>query len=102
MLLKIQSLDQIVAEAERAIGADTVLKVFGPLIEQRIEALVRAIIVAPTEELPELRGSLKEVYRMLTELRLLADRKQTVDVAFDKMFKQGANKNIKGVNEYNG
>lgn len=85
-MLKIQELERSVSDAEQAVGADTIIKVAGPLVERRVENLVRSIIAAPVDKLPELRGALAEVWNFLTELRRLAEKKQSADETFNKMF----------------
>jgi len=79
-------LERTVADAEQAVGAETILKVYAPIIERRIENLVQSIIAAPDDKLPELRGRLAEVWHQLTELRRLAEKKQTADEAMTKIF----------------
>ena len=79
-------LERTVADAEQAVGAETILKVYAPIIERRIENLVQSIIAAPDDKLPELRGRLAEVWHQLTELRRLAEKKQTADEAINKIF----------------
>lgn len=85
-MLKVVELERAVSDGEQAVGADTIIKVAGPLIEGRIETLVRSIIAAPVEQLPELRGALAEVWNFLNELRRLAAKKQSADETFNRMF----------------
>lgn len=73
-------------DAEQSVGAETILRVYGPMIERRIESLVRSIIAAPEAQLPELRGRLAEVWNSLSELRQLAEKKQSVDKTFNNLF----------------
>jgi hypothetical protein len=86
-MLKVVELENAVSDAEQAVGADTIIKVAGPLIEGRVESLVRSIIAAPVESLPELRGALAEVWNLLNELRRLAAKKQSADETFTRMFR---------------
>ena len=85
-MLKVTDLEQNISNSEQAVGADTLINVAGKIIESRIEMLVRSIIVAPVEQLPELRGALAEVWNFLSELRRLAAKKQTADETLTRMF----------------
>jgi hypothetical protein len=81
--------ERLATDADQVVGADTILKVYGPIVERRVEALVRSIIAAPDESLPELRGRLAEVWSFLVELRHLAEKRQSVDETFNKLFGSG-------------
>lgn len=79
-------IEKLATDAEQSIGADTILRVYGPMVEKRVEALVRSIISASDDELSTLRGRLTEAWNFLTELRNLAAKRQTVDETFNKLF----------------
>lgn len=79
-------IEKIAVDAEQAVGADTILKVYGPMVEKRVEMLVRSIISASDSDLPSLRGRLTEAWNFLTELRNLAAKRQDVDETFNKLF----------------
>lgn len=81
--------EQVTYDAEQVVGADTILRVYGPIVERRVEMLVRSIIAAPDDKLPELRGRLAEVWSFLVELRHLAEKRQSVDETFSKLFGSG-------------
>ena len=78
--------EQTVVDASQTAGAETLLRVLGPIIESRVETLVRSLIAADQTELPALRGQLTEVWRILSALRDLAANKSKVNEAIQKAF----------------
>jgi hypothetical protein len=79
-------IEQSVVDATQAVGAETLLRVLGPLIERRIDGVVRGIIAAPADRLEWYQGQLHTLWQIFDELRSLAAKKQSANEAITKAF----------------
>lgn len=70
------------------VGADTILRVLGPVIERRMESLLLALIKAPADydTMLDLRAQISEVYRIQHELKQLKERGKEANEVLGEIF----------------
>lgn len=90
-LKKILSLGEIEArkaEQVEGVGAETVLRALGPIVERRLESLLIALIKSPPDfdHLLDLRAQIAEVYRIQSELKAIKERGKEAGEALGEIF----------------
>lgn len=75
-------------EQVEGVGAETVLRALGPLIDRRMESLILQLIKASPDFdlLLDLRAQVAEVYRIQSELRAIKDAGKEAGEALGEIF----------------